>query len=74
MAFRDPNTLQGLAIDIEGMVAGSKVPTAVIHERRLDLFADIRHVAASRMEAAARGWVDRARDVTLEDDPLPLMG
>ena len=74
MVFRDPDPLQSLPIDVQGMVARGEVPSAVIHERRLDLFADIRHVAAPWMEAAARGRVDGARDVALEDDPLPFVG
>ena len=56
------------------MVTGREVAVAVIDERGLDLLADIRHVPAPRMEAAARGRVDRARHVALEDDPLALMG
>src|SRR5205823_1110650 len=73
LASRDPNLLQSLAIDVERMVAGGQVAPAVIHERRLDLFADVRHVSASGMEAAAGRWIDRARHVALEDDPLAFV-
>ena len=56
------------------MVAGGEVAAAVIHERRLDLSADVRHVSAPWMEAAAGRWIDRAWHVALEDDPLALVG
>jgi hypothetical protein len=74
MVLRDPNPLQSLPIDVEGMVAGCEVPTAVIHERRLDLLADIGHISAPGMEPAAGRRVDGAGDVALENDPLPLVG
>jgi hypothetical protein len=53
MAFRDLNPLQRLAVDVERMVAGGEMASAVIDERRLDLLADVCHVTAPRMEAAA---------------------
>jgi len=53
MAFGDLNPLQRLAIDVERMVAGGEMASAVVHERRLDLLADVRHVTAPWMEAAA---------------------
>ena len=46
---------------------------SVVDQRRLDLSADLRRVAAAGMEAAALRRVDRARDVALEHDPLPLL-
>ncbi len=44
------------------MAASSKL------QLRLHLVADILAVAAARMESATRRWVDRAGNVTLEDD------
>src|SRR5207245_5080162 len=55
-------------------MTGGEVALPVVDERRLDLTAHGRHVAAARMEATSRGWTDRARDIPLEHDPLPLVG
>ena len=73
MATGDLRPFEGLAVDVQRVVAGRVVAAPVVHERRLDLFADLRHVPAARVEATTRGWVDRARDVSLEHDPLPRM-
>src|SRR5436190_1465816 len=71
--LRDLDALERLLVDVQRVVARGEVPIAVVRERRLDLHADLRHVAATRVEAAARRRVDRARDVALEDDPLALV-
>ena len=65
---------ESLLVHVERVVAGGEVAVAVVHERRLDLGADLRRVAAARVEAAAGGRVDRARHVALEHDPLALLG
>src|SRR3954467_1711632 len=72
MGPRDFGPLERLPVDVQGVVAGRQVPAAVVDKRRLDLLADLRHVAAAGMEAAAGGRIDRARHVALEDDPLSL--
>ena len=54
------------------MVAGREVPAAVRDERRLLDRADLRRVAAARVEAAAGRRRDRARHVALEHDALAL--
>ena len=74
MAFRDPNLLQHLPIDVQRVVTGREVAVAVIDERRLDLVAHIGRIAAPWMEAAAARRIDRTRDVSLEHDPLALLG
>src|SRR4051812_22416839 len=43
-----------------------------LDERRLKAAADRHRLRAAWMEMAARGWVDRARNVAREDDALPL--
>src|SRR6185437_1765093 len=71
LAAGDFRPLERLPVDVQGMVAGRQVPPAVVHQRRLDVLADVRHIAAPGMEAAAGRRIDRARHVALEDDPLP---
>ena len=55
-------------------MTSGEMSVAVIDERRLHLLAHLRRVAAPRMEAAAARRGDRARDVPLEHDALPLLG
>src|SRR6478672_3897107 len=64
---------QRLLVDVERVMAGGEMAVAVVDERRLYFLADIGRVAAARMEAAAARRVDRARDVSLEHDPLTLL-
>src|SRR5690606_38824075 len=55
-------------------VACHEVAVALVREDRVDLLADVHHVRAARVEVAT-GWrVDRARNVTRQDDALtPLL-
>ena len=75
-AARRARTLprERLVVDAERVVAGREVAAAVVDERRLDRRADVRRVAAARVEAAAGRRVDRARDVALQHDPLAPLG
>src|SRR5438270_6586304 len=55
------------------MVAGREVPVAVVHEWRLDLDADVCHVAATWMEPAPRWRIDRTGDIALQHDAFALV-
>src|SRR3954463_12396740 len=70
VAARDFCPLERLAGDVQGGGAGGRGPASVVDQRRLDLLADLSHVAAAGMEATAGGRIDRAWHVPLEDDPL----
>jgi hypothetical protein len=70
--LRHLDLAQRLKIDIERMVTSSKVSIAVIDEWRLDLLTHLGRVSAAWMEAATARWIDRARHVALENDPLAL--
>src|SRR5438094_5369304 len=65
LAPSDLGALERLPIDVEGVVAGGEVAMPVVHQRRFDFLADVRHVATAWMEATAGGRVDRAGDVAL---------
>ena len=74
MVLGHPYLAQRLFVDVERVVTRREVAVAVIDERRLDLFAHIGRIAAPWMEAAAARRIDRTRDVSLEHDPLALLG
>ena len=72
--FCHSESLQRRLVDVERVMTSGKMPVAIVDERRLELFAHVGRIAAARMKAAAAGRVDRARHVSLEHDPFPLLG
>src|SRR5205823_11994153 len=48
------------------------VAAARVHAAEAFSLCDLSRARAARVEAAARWWVDRRRDVSLQDDPLAL--
>src|SRR5262249_28050962 len=57
--------------DLRGEMAGCEMPPSGLHlQRWLDLPTDLLRQWATRVEATARGEVDGARQIALEDDAL----
>src|SRR5579859_3693538 len=55
-------------------MAGYRVTAAAFGQRRIDRRADIFRIRASRMEAAARRRIERARNLAGHLDPLGARG
>src|SRR5262249_50650452 len=54
----------------EGVMTCREAPETVVDQRRALDAADLGRIAAARVEAASGGWLDGARHLAFEHDPL----
>src|SRR5260370_27183493 len=62
---------EGRRVDVQRVVAGRQMPVSVVHERRLELVADLGRIPAARVEPAAGLRGDPAPHIPPQPQPPP---